>query len=1574
MKISSFMKSNAMNQNSIFPFNIRIALTIALVCIQLLSFGATITSTIAGGNWNAGATWVGGAVPAATDDVIIVNTATVNLTTNQSCNSLTLNGILNLNTNTRTLTVAGAVTLNGTASIRGNSTSRIINAGSLSVAAAANAIIQNITLTVTGATQIDGTLTFNTGNSATKSFGNFTISSTGIFTNTANNVPITISGNMINNGTFSQGTGLVTFTGATSNTVTGTAASTAFGGGITINKGTSQTNILDVQCVITMLAGGLTLTNGTFELSNASSSITPFTSDPAFAATARLWCNGGTILGSNTAVSFSGQVQVTAGTLNIGTSANNYLLLNGGTVLISGGVLNVAGELTDFFGIFSGNFTMSNGTCNVNTVGSTFDYPFDLSSGASQFSMTGGALVIQNTGTVVANAGYFNYAGTSTFSGGTLQVGNTSTNASSTIGIDTTNPIGNLTVNSANATAQVQTQAITVSNNVTISSGTLAANTFDISVGGNWTNNATFTPTTATVILNGAAQTISGSSATFNNLSLAGSGTKTFGVVTTIASSLSIGTGVVANLGTITTHTTRTLSLGGNGQLPGSYGSTSSAATNPNNTYFTAGTTGILNVSNILYYSRQTGNWNSPSTWSTVTYANATNIGTFPVAGDAVNIGGGSFTITVNVNSACGSLSYQSNVSFSPVVTISSGSTLNVSGAITIPRASNINPDVNTFDVGAGTLNAGSLAFTNGGGGQRHVMTILTGTATISGDVTQVGSFGSATITFNGAGTLNLGGAFLDSSVGTLNIATGCTVNYNGAAQIVGDFTYYNLILSGSGAKDLSIQTTVTTINNNFVMSGTATAAPVSALTIGGSVTLGAGTTFTAGALTHNVAGNWTNNGATFNNTGSTINFNGGAQTIGGSSSTTFNNLTLAGTGSSTKTFGIATFVAANLSQANTIVINPGAIITHTAQTYTYNGTGQVAGSWGSTSSAATNKTNTNFTAGTTGILNVSGRQYYSIASGNWGVNTTWSTASFGGAVAGSGLFPGVNDIVNIGRGFTVTVAANAACNSLIFESGNTFNSTVSINSGFTLTVSGAIIIPRGSTGGPGYTNTLAVGNGTLTGGSLDFTNGWAFQLHVLTINNGTATITGDITKSAPIGVGTSATITFTGSGLLKVGGAFLNSTNGTLNQGTGTVNYNGPVAQTIGDFTYYNLTLNNTFATAPQLTLFGSTTVTNIFTMTSGVVNLAGFTLTSLSATSGALVHSLLSSAGWMYGGTFTRSFPATAITVGTSQDGLIPMGTSANFRPFFFGKSNTGGSAGTISMTHTDPASTTTGLSIADTSPVATIIIRNNSVWNSTLTGGTGATFGIRYGGTGLGTVASLNDVRSMLIGSVIGTNVTATTVSTSDPRVERSGLTAAQMSNGFYVGSTNLATPLPIELVSFIGTAQKYGVDLQWNTASELNNDYFTVSRSETGTAFSSIGTVKGNGTTSAPHAYLLTDYKPVVGKNYYQLQQTDFDGQATASEIIVVDVLSLEPMVSIYPNPLTQNQLLNVVINGLPANTPTEIQIVNMQGIQVNGATLTTGPDGTFKAFLSPAGLSPGLYILKVDNVHFKFIIE
>jgi|GEM_PF-1324045 len=1564
-----------------------------LSCVTTANAASTTLVTLATGA-QTGTLILGNATPITTSGNAGVSTftftgtsATVNYSGaaqtvfNVNYTNLILSGSGTKTLQTSTTTIGGSLTLSGTASA--TTVVALAITSNLNIGDGTLFTVAGFNITVSGTTTIgggtSGQLILSVA-AGTKTFNAITIGASGTWNNSSG-VAVSISGNVsVGSGaTFTQGTGLVTFTGATSNTVTSVNTTLAFGGGITVNKGTSQANVIDIQATITLLVGNLTLTNGTFKLSS-NSSITPFNSDPGFGATAQLWCNGGTMLG-DTRVTFSGAIQVSAGTLNIGTSSDDYLFPNGGSITISGGALNVAGALSDDAGGPGGGmtFNMSGGTCTLNTVGSTLDYPLFIDSG-SQFTMTGGTLVIQNPGNVPGfpNAGYFNHA-TSTFTGGTLQIGNSFTSTSSIIGIDANSSVFNLSINSSNAIAQVQTQALTVSNNVTISSGTLVANGYDISVGGNWTNNGTFTPGTTTVTLSGAAQTISGSSPNFYNLLLGGTNTKTFSATTTISSNLSISTGVVVNLSTITTHTTRTLTLNGTNQTAtGSWGGTTSGAMNINTTFF-ATATGKLNVSNVIYFSRQTGNWNANATWSTVTYGGAAATA-FPVAGDDVNIGGGSFTITVNVNSACGSLSYQSNALSSPVVSISTGITLNVSGAITIPRAGVLN--VNTLAVGAGILNTGSVVFTNSGSLilVMHQITISTGTVTVSGDVTaDAGSTGSPAITFTGAGTLNLAGAFLNSSNGTLTTATGSTVNYNGATQTVGDFTYYNLTLSGSGTKDLSIQNTVTTINNNFVLSGTVTAAPVSNLTIGGGATFGTGTTFTTGTLTHSVAGNWTNNGATINTTGSTINFNGAAQAIGGTSSTTFNNLSLSNT--NTKTFSVATTIGSNLSIAIGVVANLSTITTHTARTLTLSGINQTAtGTWGGTTSGATN-INTTFFATATGLLNVTNVIYFSRQTGNWDTPATWSTVTYAGAAATA--FPVAGDDVNIGGGnFTVTVNVNSACGTLSFRSGTANSPFVSISTGITLAVSGAITIPRTSTGN---VNTLAVGAGTLTAGSLAFTNTNSNAVrHLLTISTGTVTINGDVTTTA-VNV-TSPTITFTGAGILQLGGAFFNSTNGTLNRGTGTVTYIGTVAQTIGDFTYYNLTFNNTSATIPQLKLANNITngsftiVTNNLTMTSGVVNLNGASLDLGSGAIASLSRTASTATNWVYGGTFTRYWQAATAITSTSGNfyGLFPMGSSSasSYRPVEINSTVSPTGSGTYSVTH----SSSTG--VTDLSPTyndaGTSIVRvNNSQFVGAIFGVTGGTYTINVTMTGITNTGSTSDLRLAIYtggttASAVGT-YSAATGTVANPTAIRTGLSVTDLSNDFRISTSNsAATPLPVKLLSFSAIESNGTVLLRWSTATEIDNDFFTIQRAATGEDFVDILKVKGKGTSLVQNNYEAIDTSPISGRSYYRLIQTDFDGHSTSAEVVEVEVT--EVLASIYPNPVDQHELLNIEINGLLASSPSMIRVLDIRGAIINQLFLNADANGTLKTVLTTASLSPGIYILSVQGVYYRFVVK
>ncbi len=130
----------------------------------------------------------------------------------------------------------------------------------------------------------------------------------------------------------------------------------------------------------------------------------------------------------------------------------------------------------------------------------------------------------------------------------------------------------------------------------------------------------------------------------------------------------------------------------------------------------------------------------------------------------------------------------------------------------------------------------------------------------------------------------------------------------------------------------------------------------------------------------------------------------------------------------------------------------------------------------------------------------------------------------------------------------------------------------------------------------------------------------------------------------------------------------------------------------------------------------------------------------------------------------------------------------------------------------------------------------------------------------------------------------------------------LAARTSMSGFGVMSIGqISSPLPIELLSFNGTLhEKYNL-LEWVTATEKNNDYFTVQRSFDGITFENIGTVKGAGNSNLPLNYSLKDNHPANGITYYQLMQTDFDGTTSKSGIIALNRKNTNCIVNAFPNP-------------------------------------------------------------------------
>lgn len=137
---------------------------------------------------------------------------------------------------------------------------------------------------------------------------------------------------------------------------------------------------------------------------------------------------------------------------------------------------------------------------------------------------------------------------------------------------------------------------------------------------------------------------------------------------------------------------------------------------------------------------------------------------------------------------------------------------------------------------------------------------------------------------------------------------------------------------------------------------------------------------------------------------------------------------------------------------------------------------------------------------------------------------------------------------------------------------------------------------------------------------------------------------------------------------------------------------------------------------------------------------------------------------------------------------------------------------------------------------------------------------------------------------------------------------------------------ASPLPIELISFTAApVNNKQVLCKWITASEINNDYFTVQRSKNGTEFENIGTVDGAGNSTTVLNYSFSDEHPYSGLSYYRLKQTDFNNDFSFSKIVSVKISDGRSL-AVYPL-LTTGDVYFISEGGLQN---VSIKVIDAQG--------------------------------------------
>lgn len=176
------------------------------------------------------------------------------------------------------------------------------------------------------------------------------------------------------------------------------------------------------------------------------------------------------------------------------------------------------------------------------------------------------------------------------------------------------------------------------------------------------------------------------------------------------------------------------------------------------------------------------------------------------------------------------------------------------------------------------------------------------------------------------------------------------------------------------------------------------------------------------------------------------------------------------------------------------------------------------------------------------------------------------------------------------------------------------------------------------------------------------------------------------------------------------------------------------------------------------------------------------------------------------------------------------------------------------------------------------------------------------------------------------------------------------------------------LPTDLTNFNAIKEKEFIILNWQTNSEVNNDYFVIEKSTDGLNFESIDIVKGAGTTNRKINYQSTDKNLSSGIIYYRLKQVDFDGKSTYSKTISIEGVDKEYNVgNPLPNPTSAE--LSIEFN-VKTNSDFIVELIDVTGKKVKTFTALIETGFSSKNF-NIVDLESGLYFLHIKSTDGKY---
>ena len=190
-------------------------------------------------------------------------------------------------------------------------------------------------------------------------------------------------------------------------------------------------------------------------------------------------------------------------------------------------------------------------------------------------------------------------------------------------------------------------------------------------------------------------------------------------------------------------------------------------------------------------------------------------------------------------------------------------------------------------------------------------------------------------------------------------------------------------------------------------------------------------------------------------------------------------------------------------------------------------------------------------------------------------------------------------------------------------------------------------------------------------------------------------------------------------------------------------------------------------------------------------------------------------------------------------------------------------------------------------------------------------------------------------------------------------------AAYDSGVFLGAGSFTSPttLPIDLIDFRAFCDDKGIELNWQTSTEKDNQSFMIERSEDGINFFTIGEIPGSVSTEKVQYYYFNDISPNLGINYYRLKQQDLDGKITIFNTISVEAncsKDQDVTFSLFPNPADKNLFVDF---NLGNNSYITFEICNSMGQIVKTIPNKHFDKGFQKMSIDVSTLSSGVYYFK-----------